>query len=54
MIDTLAAAYAETSDFNSAVRYAAQALAVKGISGQGSKVFREYLALFQQHKRFPV
>src|SRR5678815_416965 len=30
MIDTLAAAYAETGDFNSAVQYASQALTVKG------------------------
>jgi Tfp pilus assembly protein PilF len=54
MIDTLAAAYAETGDFDSAVRYAAQALAVKGISAQDEKVFREHLILFQQHKRFPA
>jgi Tfp pilus assembly protein PilF len=54
MIDTLAAAYAETGDFYSAVRYAAQALAVKGISAEDAKVFREHVALFQQHKRFPT
>src|SRR6266542_4441341 len=54
MIDTLAAAYAETGDFESAARYAAQALAVKGISAQDAKVFREHLALFQQRKRIPV
>ena len=54
MIDTLAAAYAETGDFDSAVRYAAQALAVKGISPQDAKAFREHLAWFQQRKRFPV
>jgi tetratricopeptide (TPR) repeat protein len=54
MIDTLAAAYAETGDFDSAVRYAAQALAVKGISIQDTKVFNEHLAWFQQRKRFPV
>jgi Tfp pilus assembly protein PilF len=54
MIDTLAAAYAETGDFDSAVRYAAQALAVKGISAQDAKVFDQHLALFQQRKRFPV
>jgi tetratricopeptide (TPR) repeat protein len=53
-IDTLAAAYAETGDFDSAVRYAAQALAVKGISAQDEKVFREHLALFQARKRFSV
>jgi tetratricopeptide (TPR) repeat protein len=54
MIDTLAAAYAETGDFDSAVRYAAQALAVKGISSQDEKAIREHLAWFQQRKRFPV
>ena len=54
MIDTLAAAYAETGDFDSAAPYAAQALAVKGISAQDEKVFREHLVLFQERKRFPV
>ena len=50
MIDTLAAAYAETGDFNSAVQYASQALAVKGISPDSAKLFQRHLALFQQHK----
>lgn len=50
MIDTLAVAYAETGDFNSAVQYAAQALAVKGISPDSTKLFQQHLALFQQHK----
>jgi Tfp pilus assembly protein PilF len=50
MIDTLAAAYAETGDFSSAVQYAAQALAVKGISPDSTKLFQQHLALFQQHK----
>jgi Tfp pilus assembly protein PilF len=50
MIDTLAAAYAEAGDFNSAVQYAAQALAVKGISPDNAKLFQQHLALFQQHK----
>ena len=54
MIDTLAAAYAETGDFDSAVRDVAQALAIKGISREDEKVFREHLALFQQRKRIPV
>jgi hypothetical protein len=54
MIDTLAAAYAEAGDFDSAVRYAAQALAVKGISSEDAKVFREHLAWFQQRKPIPV
>lgn len=54
MIDTLAAAYAEIGDFDSAAKYAAQALAMKGISTQDEKAFRQHLAWFQQHKRFPA
>ena len=54
MIDTLAAAYAQTGDFDSTVRYVAQALAIKGISPEDEKVFREHLAWFQQRKRIPV
>jgi two-component SAPR family response regulator len=50
MIDTLAAAYAETGDFNSAIQYTAQALAVKGISADSTKLFQQHLALFQQRK----
>ncbi|HEY3660884.1 MAG TPA: tetratricopeptide repeat protein [Candidatus Udaeobacter sp.] len=50
MIDTLAAAYAETGDFNSAIQYVSQALAVKGISSHSTKLFQQHLALFQQHK----
>lgn len=50
MIDGLAVAYAETGDFNSAVQYATQALAVKGISPETVKMFQQHLALFQQHK----
>ena len=50
MIDTLAAAYAETGDFDSAARYAAQALAIKGIEPADSKRIRRHLALFQQHQ----
>ena len=54
MIDTLAAAYAEIGDFDSALRYAAQALAVKGISPGDARFFREHLAWFQQRKRIPA
>jgi two-component SAPR family response regulator len=50
MIDTLAAAYAETGDFNSAVQYAAQALAIKGISSEDSKRIQRHLESFQQRK----
>ena len=54
MIDTLAVAYAETGDFDSAVQYASQALAMKGISSESAKVYREHLAWFQQRKRIPA
>jgi tetratricopeptide (TPR) repeat protein len=50
MIDTLAAAYAETGDFDSAVSYEDRALATKGISANDSKVFQHHLALFKQHQ----
>jgi hypothetical protein len=50
MIDTPAVAYAETGDFSSAVQYAAQALAVKDITPETTKLFQQHLALFQQHK----
>ena len=49
-IDTLAAAYAEIGDFNSAVQYAQQALAIKDISERDSKLIRRHLGSFQQHK----
>jgi tetratricopeptide (TPR) repeat protein len=54
MIDTLAVAYAETGDFDSAEQYASQALATKGILPESAKVFREHLAWFQQRRRFPT
>ena len=54
MIDTLAVAYAETGDFDSAVQYASQALAMKGISSESAKAFREHLQWFQQRKRIPA
>jgi Flp pilus assembly protein TadD len=49
-IDTLAAAYAETGDFNSAARCAAQALAIKGIAPVDSKRIQQHLALFERHQ----
>jgi len=54
MIDTLAVACGETGDFDSAVQYASQALAMKGISSESAKVYREHLAWFQQRKRIPA
>jgi Tfp pilus assembly protein PilF len=50
MIETLAAAYAEVGDFNSAVQYAQQALAIKNISATDSKRIQRHLESFQQHK----
>jgi tetratricopeptide (TPR) repeat protein len=50
MIDTLAAAYAEAGDFNSAVQYAQQALAIKNISATDSKRIQRHLQSFQQRK----
>jgi tetratricopeptide (TPR) repeat protein len=50
MIDTLAVAYAETGDFNSALQYVSQALAVKGISTKSTKLFQRHLISFQQQK----
>jgi tetratricopeptide (TPR) repeat protein len=54
MIDTLAVAYAESGDFDSAVQYVSQALAMKGIPSESAKLFREHLAWFQQRKRVPA
>lgn len=57
-IDTLAAAYAETGDFDSAVRYEQQAIDKIGNLGGNAayfaslrKEFEQRLALFRQHKR---
>jgi tetratricopeptide (TPR) repeat protein len=49
-IEVLAMAYAETGDFDSAVRYAKQALATKGISPAYSKKVQRHLTLFRQHQ----
>jgi tetratricopeptide (TPR) repeat protein len=49
-IDTLAAAYAETGDFDSAVQYASQALTIKDISPADSKRIHRHLECFQQRK----
>jgi tetratricopeptide (TPR) repeat protein len=49
-IDTLAVAYAEAGDFDSAIRYAQQALAVKEISPKDAKRIQRHLDLFRQNK----
>jgi tetratricopeptide (TPR) repeat protein len=49
-IDTLAAAYAETGDFDSAVQFASQALTIKDISSTDSKRIQRHLESFQQRK----
>jgi tetratricopeptide (TPR) repeat protein len=49
-IDTLAAAYAETGDFDSAVQYASQALSIKDISPADSKRIQRHLESFQRRK----
>lgn len=49
-IESLAAAYAETGDFDSAVRYAEEALGMKDISPTDFKRLQARLESFRQHK----
>jgi tetratricopeptide (TPR) repeat protein len=49
-LDSLAAACAETGDFDSAVNYAQQALAVKNAMPRDLKTIRRHLESFKQHK----
>ena len=49
-LNVLSMAYAEVGDFNSAVRYAEQALTTKEISPVSSKKIQRHLALFRQHQ----
>jgi tetratricopeptide (TPR) repeat protein len=50
-IDTLAAAYAEAGDFDSAIKFEQQAIA-KAKKDDNTKGAQERLALYQQHKPF--
>jgi tetratricopeptide (TPR) repeat protein len=49
-IDNLAAAYAEVGDFDTAVRYEENALAVKGVTADDSKRLQAHLDSFKQHR----
>jgi tetratricopeptide (TPR) repeat protein len=49
-IETLAAAYAESGDFDKAVKYQTQAINMKGEYGPVRKDARERLALYREHK----
>jgi tetratricopeptide (TPR) repeat protein len=49
-IDSLAAAFAESGDFDSASRYANQALTVKGVSSMASKMIQRHQASFKEHR----
>ena len=50
LIDELAAAYAETGDFDQAVKYQTQAMKMKSAYGPVLKEARERLALYRDHK----
>ena len=50
MIDTLAMAYAEVGDFDSAVRYEEKALGLRGVNASDSKRLQAHLDSFKQHR----
>jgi tetratricopeptide (TPR) repeat protein len=52
MIDTLAIAYAENGDFESAVRYEEKALRTKDITPAETKTCQEHLAFFKENRPF--
>ena len=52
MIDTLAMAYAEVGDFDSAVRYEEKTLALRSVEASDSKRLQEHLDSFRQHRPF--
>jgi len=51
-VDTLAAAYAETGDFDRAVKYEIQAINMKGVYALRRKKMQERLELYRQHKPY--
>jgi tetratricopeptide (TPR) repeat protein len=51
-VDALAAAYAETGDFDKAMKYETQALNMKGVYATRRKEMQERLELYRQHKPY--
>ena len=51
-IDTLAAAYAEAGDFESAIRYEEQAISTHDASESQSTEMQKRRALYQDHKPY--
>jgi tetratricopeptide (TPR) repeat protein len=51
-LDTLAAAYAETGDFDQAIKWQSQALKLYGDAGDSRSGMQKRLALYKQHKAY--
>jgi tetratricopeptide (TPR) repeat protein len=51
-VDTLAAAYAETGNFDAAVKYQTQAINMKGVHAFKRKRMQERLELYREHKPY--
>lgn len=51
-VDTLAAAYAERGDFDSAIKYETQAINMKGVHAFKRKRMEERLELYREHKPY--
>lgn len=52
LVDDVAAACAETGDFDNAIKYETQALNLKGINATTRKAMQERLELYRQHKPY--
>ncbi len=50
LLDTLAAAYAETGDFEAAVKWETKAAASPGLSPQQSEMIHKHLNMYQDGK----
>jgi len=53
-IDVLACAYAELSDFGSAIRYIREAIATESNSALATKRMQKHLALFEKHQPYRI